>query len=261
MRPRLAPHVTVAVEGGTVWLVAGEDVRYRIDAGGDPSWLRDALARCDGRSALPAILETVPAASRADADLAIRRLYEERVIVDGTAALAHAAAPPGVRVVGTSAVAEQLRARTIAGELEVLVQHSLAHAALLAHNKAALAERRRWMWISTGPGSRAYVSPLFVPDAGPCAACLLVHFKRLSPVPELYDALIAHGERGEAFAPADLPAAAAEVTAALARWKLELAAQALASPALYALHVVEVADLTVTSHAPVADPDCAACRP
>lgn len=259
MRPRLAPHFTCAVAEGIVWLVAGEDVRFRIDPGGDPSWLEAAIARCDGRHTLEAIVAQVPAAVRADAEAALRRLYEERVLVDGTAAEAHAVAPGGCRVLGSSRAAELVRAATTAGPIDVFVQDTLDHAALLAHNRVALAERRRWMWISTGAGSRAYVGPLFVPDAGPCAACLLVHFKRLSPVPDLYDVLIAHGEQGRMFAAPALPPPALDIAAALARWKLTLATEPVAQPALYALHVVEVGTLTVTSHVPIRDPECAAC--
>jgi bacteriocin biosynthesis cyclodehydratase domain-containing protein len=257
MRPRLAPHFTCVVAEGIVWLVAGEDVRYRLDPDGDPAWLQAAIARCDGSRTLEAIVADVPNARRADAETALRRLYEERVLVDGTASEAHAAAPPGYRVIGTSRLAELIRAASTDGPIELFVQDTLDHAALLAHN--AIAARRRWMWITSGAGTRAYVGPLFVPDAGACAACLLVHFKRLSPAPDLYDALIAHGEQGRPFAAAELPAPALEVTAALVRWKLALAAQPIASPALYALHVVELASLTVTSHAPIRDPECAAC--
>ncbi|MDQ3299414.1 MAG: TOMM precursor leader peptide-binding protein [Myxococcota bacterium] len=112
-------------------------------------------------------------------------------------------------------------------------------------------DRARWTRV---------VGPLFVPDAGPCAECLLVHFKRLSPVPELYDVLLAHGERGGAIAAVELPEAAIATTAALARWKLGLVAAPVASPALYALHVVSVAELTVSAHAPLVDIECAACR-
>lgn len=259
MRPRLAPHFTCVVAERVVWLVAGEDVRYRLDPGGDPAWLQEAIARCDGTRTLEAIVADAPPAVRADAEAALRRLYEERVIVDGTALEAHAAAAPGCRVIGTSTVAELVRANTPDGPIELFVQDTLDHAALLAHNAAAIAARRRWMWVSTGAGSRAYVGPLFVPDAGPCAACLLVHFKRLSPAPDLYDALIAHGERGAPFAAARIPAPVLQVTTSLARWKLELAANPVAVPALYALHVVEYATLTVTSHEPIRDPECAAC--
>jgi bacteriocin biosynthesis cyclodehydratase domain-containing protein len=260
-RPRLAPGFTVLIGGesppsggasaktttndGTLWLVAGEDVRYRLGTA-DPQALADLLARCDGTRSID---ELGP-----DARDIITRLYEERVLVDGTPAQAHVAGDAGFRVTGSGALVEALRGGT--GAIEVFVQDSLDHRALLAKNRAALAAHAKWMWITTGPGGRAYVGPLFVPGAGPCAACLLVHFKRLSPVPELYDVVLAHEG---AIAPTPFPPEAIAATAALARWKLSLAANPFAAP-LYALHVVEVADLTITSHAPLADLECTECR-
>jgi hypothetical protein len=68
--------------------------------------------------------------------------------------------------------------------------------------------------------------------------------------------LIAHDG---AIAATPFPDAALETVAALARWKLSLAANPMA-PALYALHVIEVGDLTVTAHAPLIDVECAQCR-
>jgi ribosomal protein S12 methylthiotransferase accessory factor len=112
------------------------------------------------------------------------------------------------------------------------------------------------MWISTGPGGRAYVGPLFVPGAGPCAQCLLVHFKRLSPVPALYDALLAHDGP---IAPTPFPDAAREVVHALASWKRSLV-DGPPHAALYALHVIDVATLTVSAHVPLADLECEVCR-
>jgi len=246
-RPRLAPGFTVMTEPGTLWLVAGEDVRYRLGVA-DPTWLRDLLARCDGTRTVDEL------ASHPDARHTIERLYEERVLVDGTAAQAHAPVRAAYRVVGAGALADALRGTS--GDIDVFVQDSLDHKALLAMNREALAARRRWMWITTGPGGRAYVGPLFVPDAGPCAACLLVHFKRLSPVPELYDAVLAHAGP---IAASPFPEAALETTAAFARWKLSLAAQPMA-PALYALHVIDVGELAITAHVPLADLECSECR-
>ncbi len=257
MRPRLAPGFTLVADAGAVWLVAGEDVRYRLEPGGDPAWLVDALRRCDGTRTLDAIVAEAPADHRTDAREAITGLTEERVLVDGTPVQAHAPAI-GVRVVGDSPLAELVRAAVPTGDaIEVLVQDTLDHGALLRHNAEAVAARRRWMWISTGAASRAYVGPLFVPDAGPCAACLLVHFKRLSPAPALYDALLDHAGP---FARAELSPAFERAIAAHAAWKLELAAQPVGHAALYTLHVLEDGDRTVTSHAPIADPECAACR-
>jgi hypothetical protein len=156
-RPRLVPGFTAMIDGDSLWLVAGEDVRYRLRLA-DPAWLEGMLARCDGSRTIDEL------ATHADARSTIERLYEERVLVDGTAPQAHIAKAAGYRVVGAGALADALRGS--AGDIEVLVQTSLDHPALLAHNREALAARRRWMWITTGPGGRAYVGPLFVPDAG-----------------------------------------------------------------------------------------------
>jgi len=256
-RLRLASGFSLIVDDGVLWLVAGEDVRYRLGVR-DPRAVRDLLARCDGCT-VDELVARAPAELRADARQIVERLASERVLVEAAASAAHVAAPPGYRVVGTGALADALRADGGDGPI-VLVQDRLDHAALLAHNAAMLAARQRWLWITTGPGTRAYVGPLFVPDAGPCAACLLVHFKRLSPVPALYDALLAHAETGGAIAPSAFPDAALATTAALARWKLSLVGEPVAPAALYALHVVEVGALAVSTHPPLADPECTACR-
>jgi bacteriocin biosynthesis cyclodehydratase domain-containing protein len=231
IRPRLAPGFTTLIDAGSLWLVAGEDVRYRLTAR-DPRWLRELIARCDGSRTLDEL-----ATAHDDARATLERLYEERVLVDGTAAQAHVAIEPAA--------------------IELFMQDSLDHRALLAKNGELLASRRRWMWITTGPGARAYVGPLFVPGAGPCAQCLLVHFKRLSPVPELYDVLIAHDGPIAATPFVD---AARQTVDAFVRWKLSLASAPLAVPALYALHVIETSELTITSHVPLADVECTACR-
>jgi bacteriocin biosynthesis cyclodehydratase domain-containing protein len=285
-RPRLAPGFTAIVDGDSLWLVAGEDVRYRLRLA-DPAWLRDLLARCDGSRTIDEL-----AAMHVDARSTLERLVEERVLVEGTAAQAHAPAAADYRISGTGRLAELLRqistskdsasstsdtqasntpatnasgtntsasntsASNTDGAVEVFVQDRLDHKALLDVNRRMLDSRARWMWITTGPGGRAYVGPLFVPDAGPCAACLLVHFKRLSPAPELYDALIAHDG---AIAATPFSDAALETVAAVARWKLSLAANPMAA-ALYALHVIEVGDLTVTAHVPLIDVECTQCR-
>lgn len=223
-RPRLAPGFTAIVDGDALWLVAGEDVRYRLGLA-DPRWLAELLARCDGTRTADEL------AVHPDARTTIERLYEERVLVDGTALQAHGG-----------------------GEVVVFEQASLDHAALLAKNREL--RGTRWMWITTGPGARAYVGPLFVPGAGPCAQCLLVHFKRLSPVPALYDALLAHDGP---IAETPFPDAAREVVRSFARWKLSLAGGP-PHAALYALHVIDVATLTVSAHVPLVDLECEVCR-
>ncbi len=245
------PAFTVLADRDSVWLVASEDLRYRLHVA-EPAWLQAMLARCDGTR--PASELIASSGHPDEARDTIERLYEERVLVDGTAAMAHTPVPPSYRVVGDGPLAAALGGS--GAGLEVFVQDRFDLRAVLDHNRAALADRRSWMWVTTGPGARAFVGPLFVPDAGPCAECLLVHFKRLSPVPELYDAWLAHA--GPIQSPS-VPPAAIDTTAALARWKLSLLADRSAAP-LYALHVVETADLTVSTHAPLADPECAACR-
>src|SRR5688572_33393691 len=100
-RPRLAPGFTVMIDGDSLWLVAGEDVRYRLRLA-DPTWLSDVLAKCDGSRTLEA-LSTHP-----DARAALERLYEERVLVDGTAGQAHEAIPGDYRVLGHGRLAEKM---------------------------------------------------------------------------------------------------------------------------------------------------------
>jgi bacteriocin biosynthesis cyclodehydratase domain-containing protein len=260
-RPRLAPAFTIAVDAAAVWLIAGEDLRYRLGVDDDPRWLAELLSRCDGSATFADLIESIAASRRSDAEATITRLYEERVIFDGTAEHAHTPGPSSYTLAGRSALAEAMRGRAADdGVITVLAQDRLDYSELLNHNRAALAAKRRWMWITTGPGGRAYVGPLFVPDAGPCAECLLVHFKRLSPVPELYDLLLDHGAHGRRIAASPFPAEGIDVTVAIARWKLAMASESQPQPALYALHVINVADLTVSSHIPLGDPECPACR-
>lgn len=251
-RPRLAPGFSVLADGDAVWLIAGEDVRYRIGAG---AWLAEVVRRCDGATELAALAALAPPADRAEVAPLVEQLLAERVLVDGPPEGAHVPAS-GATVIGEGALAGALHGLA-PGPIAAFVQDRMDHAALLAFDAESRAAKRRWMWITTGPAQRAYVGPLLLPDAGPCAACLLLHFKRLSPVPALHDALIAHGSEMVAAA---VPPSMIATVAALARWKLELAAEPIARPALYALHVVEASDLTVSSHVPIADPECTACR-
>ena len=234
---RLAPGFGVVAGADAVWLVAGEDLRYRL-AVDEPAWLAAVLAPCvEGARTIDALVASAPVAHRAAAAALLTGLVEERVLVEAAAAAVHA---------------------PVSEAIAVFRQDRLDHAALLAHNRAMLAARRRWLWMTTGPAARAYVSPLFVPDAGPCAECVLVHFKRLSPVPALYDALAGAGDAR--LAPAEVPAPMRAIAEALVAWKLALAAAPVAVPALYALHVIEARDLTVAAQVPLVDVECAACR-
>ena len=110
-----------------------------------------------------------------------------------------------------------------------------------------------YMLDSIGPLARAYVGPLVLPDAGPCLACLLGHFRLLSPLPEVYDVLLAHAGP---FSPAPFPDAGIAVCAALVAWKLAQVGAEPASPAVYALHVVDAASLEISSHRVFRDSEC-----
>lgn len=252
-RPRPALPFTVIAEPDAVHLVAGEDVRYTLRGPKIDRWLPGLLDRCDGSRAVDDVLAAVAPAHRDAAREAIDRGYGERILVDGSAEEAHA--PRSARPVYEGPLAARLAVAAPGdGEpLAVLCQDRLDYAAALAFNRAGHAA---WMWATTGPMARAFVSPVFVRDAGPCLECLVRHFKRLSPTPDLYDALLGH--EGE-FAPVPFPQAAIEIVRQLIVWKAEQLARQRPSPALFRLHVVEAATLETSTHGVYPDPDCPAC--
>ncbi len=257
-RPRLSQPFDVLGEPDTVRLVAGEDFRYTMRAPGLGTWLPALLSRLDGKTRLRDALDGLGGDARDAALRLVERLYGERVLVEGTAAGAHAPARFRLRVEGAGRLAERLAAAPGDGErdLALLCQDRLDYAAALRFNRRALEGRFPWIWATTGPLQRGYAGPLFLPDAGPCFACLLAHFRRLSPAPELYDALAGRTSTPPA---ADFRPEGIEILAQLARWKGALAADPAPPPALFALHVLEVATLEVTSHAVLLDPECAEC--
>ncbi len=144
--------------------------------------------------------------------------------------------------------------------LPVLCQDRLDYEEVLCFNRRCLKERTPWLWATTGPLSRAYISPLFLPHAGPCASCLLYHFRRLSPAPDLYDALAKHAREGGEITPVVFPETALGIVQQLLRWKATFAAEPEANAALYRLHVLELASMEVTSHRVWVDPECPECR-
>jgi bacteriocin biosynthesis cyclodehydratase domain-containing protein len=142
----------------------------------------------------------------------------------------------------------------------VLAQDSLDYDAALLFNRRCLDGGAPWLWVTTGPLARGYVSPAFQPDAGPCLACLLSHFKLLSPAPDVYQDLLAHARAGLPFAPAPIPEACTRLLAELLLAKLEWLALADAPAALFRLHALEVATLEVSTHQVFIDPECPQCR-
>lgn len=250
---------TVIPEADCVRLLGGEDIRYTLRAPGIERWLPALLGDIDDRSVGEA-LSRVPEAQRRAAESLLARLVSERVLVE--APPRPRSAPFRIEMVGEGALTESLRGRIkmVVGDgpvLRVLVQETLDYGAALAFDRAARAEVPAWLWVTSGPAARALVSPVFLADGGPCAGCMLAAFRRLSPAAELYDALIAHGARGGAFAAAPLPDEAASAVAALVAWK----ARALAAPdppaAVFELHALELASFAISTHPLAIDPDCA----
>jgi ribosomal protein S12 methylthiotransferase accessory factor len=234
-----------------------------------PKW----LGQLDGRTILDLALNGVPPEQRTAAQEIVDRLYGERVLVDGAAADAHMPVHYEVVPAGKAAWAANWAARShlseaVAGHgefstavqpLPVLCQDRLDYDEALCFNRRCLANGSRWLWASTGPMTRAYVSPLFFPGAGPCLSCLLYHFRRLSPAPELYAALVDHGRTGKPVIPVPAPAPAIAIVQQLVLWKAGLAAQAEPPAALFRLHVLELTSLEVSSHRVFVDPECPEC--
>lgn len=264
-RPRLSLPFTILTAPGKVSLVAGEDFRYTLSAPGLERWLPGLLALLDGRRT---ITEALMAAGEepcgAVLDL-LERLYGERVLIDGTAAGAHPAARHRLDIEGSGKLLQGLPAPGVdpsgaSAILHLLCQDCLDYAGALAWNRRRLEGTSPWMWATCGPLERGYVSPVFLPGAGPCLACLMGQFRRLSPAPEIYDALEEKGLRGEEILAAPFPEEAVAVLQALIRWKARLLSEEHAPAALYRLHVLEIHSLEVTSHRVFADPECPACR-
>ena len=262
-RPRLALPFTILSERDTVRLVAGEDFRYTLTGPELDAWLPGWLSGLDGRTRLDEALNRLPEQRRKSARELVDRLYGERVLIDGAAADAHLPFRRRLAPEGNAAWATgwQPVSEDKAVTLPVLCQDRLDYDQALRFNQRCRTSGTPWLWASTGPMSRAYVSPLFLPDAGPCLRCLLEHFRRLSPAPELYDALVTHAQKGGSVISVPFPPPAAAIVQQLLVWKAALAEEAVAPAALYRLHVLEVPSLEITSHRVLVDPECPECRP
>ena len=143
--------------------------------------------------------------------------------------------------------------------LSVLCQDTLDPHAVLEFNRRCLrAGTGPWLWATTGPASRGFVSPVFLPNAGPCLECLVRHFQRLSPVPQLYEALARHGQQDGAFAAVPFPAEGLTILEQIVRWKLGQLS-GTPHPAVFQLHVLELDSLEVSTHRVFLDPTCPEC--
>jgi bacteriocin biosynthesis cyclodehydratase domain-containing protein len=259
-RPRLALPFTVLTAPDTVRLVAGEDFRYTLAGPGLETWLPAWLATFDGRTPLADQLNRLPESVRPSARQLADRLYGERVLVDGTAADAHAPTRYRIAVHGSANwTADWPKDPDGKRELPVLCQDRLDYDEALRFNHQCRRAGTPWLWATTGPMGRAYVGPLFLPDAGPCLACLLNHFRRLSPAADLYDALAEHARAGGPVTAVPFPTSGMAILRHLLEWKSDLAAEPDAHPALYRLHVLDADSLEVSSHRVFLDPECLEC--
>jgi bacteriocin biosynthesis cyclodehydratase domain-containing protein len=260
--PRLAFPATVLTAPDTVWLVAGEDFRYKLSGHGVEHWLPEVLRQCQGKKALEELIAGLSKNLQAAARQVFDQLYGERVLVDGTAQDVHTPGVYRLTLTGTGPLLPLLSQH--AGDestprLMVLCQDNLDYAAALEFNRRCLQEAAPFLWVTTGPMSRGYVSPVFLPGAGPCLACLQQHFQRLSPVPELYDALREHGQQGKPVEPVPFPEEGLAILAGIVTWKRKQLAEPMPPSALYQLHVLELETLEVTAHRVFVNPECPAC--
>jgi bacteriocin biosynthesis cyclodehydratase domain-containing protein len=264
-RPRLALPFTILADGDTVRLVAGEDFRYTLTGPELGRWLPGLLAQFEGGEALERALGNLPDTLRAQAHELVERLFGERILVEASALEAHAARPAPLSIKGSGALWEKLRSAALCSEeilsdqLAIFCQDRLDYRAALQFNRECRERGVPWLWASSGAMERGYVGPMFLPDAGPCFACLLGHFQRLSPTPEIYAELIDHGERQGSIRPVPFPKEGIEILMQLVLRKVWLAQRPDSSPALYRLHVLEIDSLEVSSHPVLADPECPAC--
>ena len=261
-RPRLALPFSILHEPDRVRLVAGEDFRYSFTAPELDHWLPELLRRLDGSLSVEALLSGVQEGRRADALSVLERLYGERAVVDGPASAAHVPEMRSVVVLGTGPLCESLASveTPCTAPLVVLCQDRLDYAEALDCNARCRRDGSPWLWASTGAMQRGYVGPLFLPDAGPCFGCLLRSFQRLSPAPDLYDALVAHSRGGGALESVPFPSEAAAMLGQIVRWKIEQSSQPVAPPALFRLHVLDCATLEVGTHRVFVDPHCPQCH-
>jgi bacteriocin biosynthesis cyclodehydratase domain-containing protein len=264
LRPSLAAGFTILTGPGRVRLICGEDRRYTLTAPGLEDWLPAWLPQLDGQRTLDEALALLPAERRDAGRQLAERLSGERVLLPAPAAAAHRPERFCAQVEGSGQLADGLRQLIVAvpeaRQVEVLAQDNLDLEAALRFNERCLEGTTPWLWASTGPASRGYVSPAFLPDAGPCLRCLLTHFERLSPAPEVYADLIAHAREGKPLTPSPFPDRGRDLLRDLVLWKIDLLDETDAPAALYRLHVLEVAALEVSAHRVFFDPECPACR-
>ena len=249
-------------DGEILHLVAGESCRYSIRVGSAADHLADTLRQCDGRSTLGMLLQSVPADTRPLVSELCERLRGERVLVEGSVDAAEVGinTPLGVIAEGSGTLVGRLhRPQSSGGNVHVLCQDTLDYHAALQFNERLRGGGEPWLWVTTGPMERGFVSPVFFPRSRPCLQCLLRHFQRLSPVPYLYDALAKHGAANREFARVEFSEWGLGIVEQLVRWKAEEVSGTTPLSAVHRLHVLELETMEITSHRVFFDPWCPEC--
>jgi bacteriocin biosynthesis cyclodehydratase domain-containing protein len=265
-RLRFAFPFTILTKPDMVRLVAGEEFRYTLRAASLEQWLPQWLTRFEREVEWRPLLDQLPGERHREAWEIIRRLYGERVLLEGTEEHPHALSSLRWAVEGSGGLRERLGATiptisTDAANAAVFCQDNLDHAATLDFNgRCRQSGIAAWLWVSTGAMGRGYVSPVFRADAGPCLRCLIRNFERLSPAPEIYRHLAEHARAGGKIPPVPFPAPALDLLAALANWKMNSLAQPEPVCGVYRLHVVEIDTMACTPHSVFRDPHCPDCR-
>ena len=242
----------------SVWVVAGEDLRWRIEGAESVEWLPGLISGLDGSTPVRSLLEALPEEHRAPASEALSQLITERLVVPVSCS-PESMGRFDIDVVGEGALAEATRSRSevrAGSPLRVLCQDTLDYSHAERFGAQARAEAVPHMWSTIGPRVRAFVSPVFLPDQGACVGCIISGFRRLSPVPEFYDVLRSHGARGGDFAPARVASAWIDSVASLIAWKVSLLEPPSAPPAVFQMHRLEAGTAEVSAHRLVIDEDC-----
>ena len=261
-RLRPAQPVTIIALEDHVHLICGEDVRYSIHAEGLAAPLADVLGKCDGRTPLHRLLQDLGDDSQVRVCDMIDRLCGERILIEGPVERATPAGRHWPSVEGLGALAKRLHSPVAdLPAVAVLCQDTLDYRAAMEFNRRCVTlGTGPWLWVTTGPASRGYVSPVFLPNAGPCLACLLRHFQRLSPVPYLYDALTRHAERGGPFATAEFPEGGLTILEQVVRWKIDRLGEDPTAETVFRLHVLELETMELSVHRVFRDPTCPECH-
>lgn len=262
---RLVPafRFTVIREPDRVRLVAGEDLRWSLEAAGIEQWLPRVFEVLDGGGTVDEAVDSAVGADRVLVSETLRRLLGERVLVEPTRRPA-LASPHGFVFYGEGALKDAMGALCVppsAGQalLHVFVQDSLHLASAMDFNATRLSGAEPFLWATTGPLARAFVSPVFLPSQGPCLECLLRGFRRISPAPELWDALLNHSRAGGVVEPSLCSEVGIAMLVQLILAKRAWLAETEPPAALYDLHVLDLRTLEISTHALESDECCESC--